>query len=128
MATASTVQLQSLEKPQFYRKGISEASTTKANELLQENHERHHIFFNADGFHNHIAHQQLTIWSLGAKPEDLQRGYDTNRSYQRPARKPESTIVKELHDPATFISYLGPEKYFNDFLDFFSEEIEKKGW
>lgn len=128
MATASIVQLQAVDKPQFYRPPISQSSTDKANELLQDNHERHHIFFNADGFHNHIAHQLLTIWSLGATPEELQRGYDTNKSYQRPARKPESTIVQGLQDPATFISHLGVEQHYNDFLEFFRQEIDKKGW
>ncbi|GIZ49398.1 hypothetical protein CKM354_001242800 [Cercospora kikuchii] len=128
MATANTVQLQSTTQPQFSLEHIQQASTKKASELLQENHEKHHIFFNTDGFHNHIAHQLLTIWSLNASPEDIQRGYDTNRSYQRPAKKPQTTIVKELHDPKKFIGYLGPDKYYNDFLEFFQEEIDKKGW
>ncbi|KAI5358860.1 putative questin oxidase [Septoria linicola] len=128
MATASTVQLGSVDHPQFYREGLSQAATTKVNKLLQDNHEQHHIFFNASGFHNHIAHHLLTTWSLNASPEDLQRSYDTNKSYQRAARKPTTTIVEELHDPKKFISYLGPEKYYNDFLEFFREEINKKGW
>lgn len=128
MATANTVQLQSASQPQFSVEGIQQASTQKASELLQENHDKHHIFFNPDGFHNHIAHQLLTIWSLNATPEDIQRGYDTNRSYQRAAKKPQTTIVKELQDPKKFISYLGPQKYYNDFLEFFEEEIDQKGW
>ncbi|KAM3414892.1 hypothetical protein BST61_g10035 [Cercospora zeina] len=128
MATANTVQLQSASQPQFSLEGIQQASTKKASELLQENHEKHHIFFNTDGFHNHIAHQLLTIWSLKASPEDIQGRYNTNKSYQRPSKKPQTTIVQELRDPKKFISYLGPQKYYNDFLEFFQEEFDKKGW
>lgn len=128
MATANTVQLQSAFQPQFSLEGIQQESTKKASELLQENHDKHHIFFNTDGFHNHIAHQLLTIWSLKASPEDIQRGYNTNKSYQRLSKKPQTTIVKEIHDSQKFIRYLGPQKYYNDFLEFFQEEIDKKGW
>lgn len=128
MATANTVQLNLGQLPEFYRKGISEDSTKKASELLQRNHDDYHIFFNSDGFHNHIAHHLLTIWALRASPKDIQRGFDSNRTYQRPAKTPETSIVEELHDPKKFIGYLGPDKYYNDFLQFFEDEIQKTGW
>jgi hypothetical protein len=51
MATPSTVHLDVLHHPTFYLPGINEASAKKASELLQENHEKHHIFFNKAGFH-----------------------------------------------------------------------------
>ena len=111
MATATAVQLGTGQYPEYYRDGISSKSSQKASELLSENHNRHHIFFNSEGFHNHIGHHLLTIWALNASPKDLQRGYDTNRSYQRPMPKPDSTKQQELQDPKKFISYLGPEKY-----------------
>lgn len=128
-ATARKVRLdldQSLEHA-FHRQGISEASSVKASELLQENLERYHIFFNSAGFHNHIVHHLLTIWALKASPKELQRGYDTNKSYQRPAQKPDEKIVDELYDPTNFIRHCGGSNY-NDFLEFFQREIEKKGW
>jgi len=31
--------------------GMNVAAAKKASELLQENHDNHHIFFNASGFH-----------------------------------------------------------------------------
>lgn len=128
MATANTVQLQLGDWPQYYREGISNDSTKKVSQLLQENHERHHIFFNADGFHNHIAHQMLTMWALNATPDQLQREYESNKSYQRLMMKPNSSVTQDLQDPAKFISYLGPEEYYNDFLIFFQSEMEKSSW
>lgn len=51
MATASTIQLEASQKPAFYVPGISEESAETTSRLLQENHEKHHIFFNRDQFH-----------------------------------------------------------------------------
>ena len=52
MATASRIQL-SLDTPGvFHVSGIIEESAAKASEVLQENHENHHIFFNQSGFHS----------------------------------------------------------------------------
>ena len=51
MATASTVKLDAGVQPEFYVKGITEESAKVASEALQENHEKHHIFFNKGGFH-----------------------------------------------------------------------------
>ena len=52
MATASRIQL-SLDTPGvFHVPGITEESAAKASEVLQENHENHHIFFNQSGFHS----------------------------------------------------------------------------
>ena len=51
MATASTVKLDAGLQPEFYVKGLGEESARVASELLQENHEKHHIFFNQGGFH-----------------------------------------------------------------------------
>lgn len=61
MATASSVQLTRDEWPEYYRSGIDQESSRLASKLLQENHERHHIFFNKDGFHNVSNTQQKVV-------------------------------------------------------------------
>lgn len=33
-----------------------------------------------------------------------------------------------MHKPEEYKSYLGKEKYYHDFMIFFQDEIEKKGW
>src|SRR3954470_23974897 len=69
MATSSKVKLSIAEHPlAFFLPGITVESANKASELLQENHEKHHIFFNKSGFHNHIAHHLLTTYALGVSP------------------------------------------------------------
>jgi hypothetical protein len=52
MASASRVRLSLEACGEFHVPGITKESAAKATELLQENHERHHIFFNAEGFHS----------------------------------------------------------------------------
>ena len=51
MATSSTVKLVTSEPPSFYKSPLSQEFANKTSQLLQENHEKHHIFFNDDGFH-----------------------------------------------------------------------------
>lgn len=51
MATGSKVHLGASQQPQFYVKGLSAESAEKTSQLLQVNHEKHHIFFNQSGFH-----------------------------------------------------------------------------
>lgn len=130
MAAPSKVRLSIQEHPApaFEVDGLSQNSADKTSELLQENHELHHIFFNQSGFHNHIAHHLLTIYTLGAGPDIIQRQYDLNKGYQRPAVSLEASVVEDMRDPKHFKKYLGDEKYYRDFLDFFRKEMEVKGW
>lgn len=105
---------------------LTEASAQKTTQLLQENHEKHHIFFNTKGFHNHIAHHLLTVFALGASPEQIQRHYDSNASYQRPPVAIHRDLIDhKLGDPQEFRKYLGDEKYYRDYLIFFRKEMER---
>ena len=130
MATASKVQLSltATDLPEYCRRGISQEQANKASELLQENHEKHHIFFRDAGLHNHIVHHILAIWALNASPDALQQGYDTNKLYQRSQPPVERSTLEDLHDPSKFVSYLGNQKHYHTFLEFFQSEIEKDGW
>ena len=128
MATSSNIKLSVNAAPQYYRHGITSDSTKLASTLLQENHTNHHIFFNADGFHNHIAHHLLSLWALKGSPADIQRAYDVNQSYQRKLDPPQKDIVEQLRDPEKFTSHLGPESHYRDFLQFFENEIRETSW
>lgn len=55
MATSSKVHLKASQEPQFHVKGLTVESAEKANQLLQLNHDKHHIFFNRSGFHVSFA-------------------------------------------------------------------------
>ncbi|KAF2124120.1 hypothetical protein P153DRAFT_302625 [Dothidotthia symphoricarpi CBS 119687] len=128
MATFSKIHLSPSQQLVFYVPGINLETADAANKLLQENHDKHHIFFNYAGFHNHIAHHLLTLFALNATPAELRQGWDDNVSYQRPPVPLKQSIVTDMHDPEKYKTYLGREKYYHDFLVFFKEEIAQKGW
>ncbi|KUJ17385.1 uncharacterized protein LY89DRAFT_733239 [Mollisia scopiformis] len=103
-------------------------TAAKTSELLQENHEQNHIFFNQEGFHNHIVHHLLTLYGLGASKSQIERAFKDNTNYQRPATAVKERVVEDMSNPDHFKKYLGKEKYYHDFLIFFQTEMEKKGW
>ena len=77
---------------------------------------------------DHIAHHLLTIYALGASPEIIQDQYDRNASYQRAPLPVDDKVVEDLHDSSKFSKYLQNERYYHDYLVFFQEEIDAKGY
>ncbi|KIV86432.1 hypothetical protein PV11_02044 [Exophiala sideris] len=128
MATAAHIELNPAQAGVYHLPNISSESSKIGSQLLQENHDRYHMFFNRSGFHNHIAHHLLTIYALGATPEEIQHGFDINKEYQRPQYPVEKQNVQEMSDPTKFKNFLGKEQYFHDYEIFFRKEIEEKGW
>jgi hypothetical protein len=51
MATPYKIELDVKHKAAWQVPGLTEESAKKTSELLQRNHEDHHIFFNKEGFH-----------------------------------------------------------------------------
>lgn len=49
MATSSKIRLEASQQLEFYFKGFSSDTADTASELLQENHEKYHVFFNRSG-------------------------------------------------------------------------------
>ncbi|KAF1824015.1 uncharacterized protein K489DRAFT_316886 [Dissoconium aciculare CBS 342.82] len=128
MATATKIELTTSQRPEQYREPLSREATQLTSQFLQQNHDDYHIFFNNDGFHNHIAHHLLTVWALRGSAEDLRQAYGDNKTYQRPQMKPDESIIDRLQDEAFFATYLEPEEHYSTFLLFFQREIEKTSW
>ncbi|OJJ48527.1 hypothetical protein ASPZODRAFT_62885 [Penicilliopsis zonata CBS 506.65] len=126
MATSSRVFLSPVDTGVFSTAPRADAAKT-ATEVLQKNLEKHHIYFNNRGFHNHIVHHILTIYALGASPAAIQEAYQRNASYQRPVLPVTESVAHALHDRATFIGCLGREEHYPNFLAFFQVEIANKG-
>ena len=69
----------------------------------------------------------MTIYALGASPQEIQKAYDTNKDDQRPRGNERERVITDLHDRQQFLKYLGKEQYYVDFLQFFQSQIEEKG-
>ncbi|KAL7949130.1 hypothetical protein V8C42DRAFT_313399 [Trichoderma barbatum] len=107
----------------------TDETAAKVSELLQKDLESHHVFFNAEGFHNHTVHLLLSLYATGASTSVLEQAYDENHSYQIKAMKTRPDVVKELKSGwSEGCPYLGKGKHYPDFLKFFQDEIEEKGW
>ncbi|KAL8827789.1 MAG: hypothetical protein Q9191_002978 [Dirinaria sp. TL-2023a] len=128
MATASNIALSLDVCGEFHVPGISPESAAKASEVLQENHELHHIFRNAAGFHNHLVHHILTLYALGATPEQIERHYNNNKTAQRPQQPLHNRVAEELRDSERYQEYLGKEIHYYDYLVYFQREIGRKGY
>lgn len=70
----------------------------------------------------------MSLFGTGATPSQLQRGYDHNTGYQRPAQPARAHVVQELQTWARAPAYLGRGQHYADFLALFQREIEARGW
>ncbi|KAI1133837.1 hypothetical protein F5Y05DRAFT_400713 [Hypoxylon sp. FL0543] len=127
MATGHTIQI-APDNTGLWKITQDESVAKKASELLQQDLEKHHVYFNDRGFHNHLTHHILSLYGTGASAEHLQKAYDVNVSYQRPVVELHEKVVQELGDWEAAKKRLGKEQYYTDFLAFFQNEVDKLGW
>ncbi|PGH27114.1 hypothetical protein AJ80_01070 [Polytolypa hystricis UAMH7299] len=126
MATATQVHLTSADKGVYHLNPRDDAAK-EASRVLQEDLETHHIYFNDSGFHNHIVHHILSIYALGASPEEIKAAFKHNIDYQRPSRPVDEATVQKLSDKEHFKRLSGLRSQYPNFLVFFQREIEAKG-
>ncbi|EAW14773.1 questin oxidase family protein [Aspergillus clavatus NRRL 1] len=126
MATARNVQLSTSDTGVF-SVGVREDSARAASEVLQDDLEKHHVFFNDIGFHNHIVHHVLTIYALGGSPDEIKAAYERDKRYQRSVLPTDDGVVQAFQDKAQFRQHLGKEKHYPNYLAFFQQEIDKRG-
>lgn len=89
--------------------------------LIQKDANAHHVFFNDQQFHNHLVHQLLADYSLGADELRLRKAYDDNAIYQK-AKKP---LKKDFVWDS--LNCLGNEDYYSNYVDFFQQELQNYG-
>ena len=103
-------------------------SLETANKLLQRNHDQYHMYFRDVAGHNHISHSILSVLAMGGGPKQLQRAYDDGKGLQRDLPKLDHEAVKEMSNPGKFRSRMLQLPQYTNFLCFFEQEIEAKGW
>ncbi|KAF2175260.1 hypothetical protein K469DRAFT_724201 [Zopfia rhizophila CBS 207.26] len=75
MATSSKVHLSPSQQPVFYVPGIRSETADMTSELLQENHEKHHIFFNYAGFYNNNVSYQRPPYKMYLGSEEYYHNF-----------------------------------------------------
>ncbi|KAJ5574417.1 hypothetical protein N7450_008316 [Penicillium hetheringtonii] len=111
----------------FQSRPLATLAASKVSDLLQSNHDNHHIYIHNFGLHNHILHHLLALYPLGANPQQLDDAYNFAIASQRPTRPPNTRFVSDLANPIKFRECLGDEKHYEDFFMFFQKEIATKG-
>ncbi|RFU72381.1 hypothetical protein TARUN_9877 [Trichoderma arundinaceum] len=109
----------------------TDEAAAKVSELLQKDLEARGIQSQdlANWHLTRIVHSLLSLYATGAPPSVLDQAYAENHSYQITAMTPHSDVLKELKSGwSEGCPYLGKGKYYPDFLKFFQDEIEEKGW
>jgi hypothetical protein len=98
------------------------------NQLLQRNHDELHIFFRDMNGHNHLVHNLLSRLALGANPEQLQIAFDDDLPTQRPMPPRDDEVILNLSNEDYFYAQIGKINNYTNFLIFFEQQIEQKGW
>ncbi|KAK6356794.1 hypothetical protein TWF718_001135 [Orbilia javanica] len=107
----------------------TEETTKKANDLLQQNHDNFHIFWDfEDRLHNHVAHHLLAIYALGATADELQFAYDTNVKLQLPIGDKKPPVLKDISNSDDRGKYLADAENYATFLQYFQDSIGEIGW
>jgi len=107
--------------------GLTAAAAAAVSAALSENHARNHIFFNDDGFHNHVVHYLLALYALGAPAGVIEAGYARESAYQRALAALAAPPEHDLDEPAQWDGALGRAECYVPFLRFFAREIEQRG-
>ncbi|CAF1286897.1 unnamed protein product [Adineta ricciae] len=98
--------------------GIQSEAVRTCSDLLEKNHEAHHLFFYIPGgYHNHTAHHLLAALGFGASSQTLKHIFEQHTKIQQPLA---ALNQKENFDPE---KCLGDDKYYHDYLEFFKNEL-----
>ena len=116
-----------------HAENLTEASARETEQLLEENNSRYHIFATTEDdkgvyIHNHIVHQTLTLWSLGAKPEIIRMHQERNAQYQRQSFVVQSWLIEDMQVPQVFMRCLGRDENYRNFERFFLKMIDEHGY
>lgn len=76
---------------------------------------------------DHIVHSILSVFSLGASPDEIRQAYNRNKSYQRPTFPIDRSVVESMRDPVKFQEAFYKEQNYPNYLAFFQGEIDAKG-
>ncbi|KAL7270784.1 hypothetical protein RUND412_006495 [Rhizina undulata] len=108
--------------------GKTAESAKAVSEVLQENHETHHMFFNELGYHNHIVHYMLPLWDVGAPAHLIRHHFSREKRYQLPKIDVAPKALANLSDESKWREYLGKNSHYSDFLFHFQREISTIGY
>jgi oxidoreductase AflY len=76
---------------------------------------------------DHIVHHLLSLYAIGASPDQIQNAFKLNTRYQRPAKSPSNPVWMSLSDHKVFRQHLGKPEFYQEYLKFFQNAIQEHG-
>ncbi|KAF8126363.1 hypothetical protein EV363DRAFT_1348442 [Boletus edulis] len=107
--------------PQRYP-GANLESLAALQDVLKDNHQRHHIFINETRFHNHMTHRAVAIYALGGSAAIIRDSYERDSRIHRAVIQSPKPITEE-----NFVDHLGDENFYQAYVSFFSKQVSEKG-
>ncbi|KAJ2563786.1 hypothetical protein GGH12_002385 [Coemansia sp. RSA 1822] len=107
----------------LYLPGIDETTRKEAVRLCARDYLEHHVFFNDRGFHNHLNHHLLSVFSLGAPAKRLQEVFDLNKEILLPSHSPMDVDITAEN----FTEYFSNERCYPNYVSFFQRELDAAG-
>ncbi|KAJ2660603.1 hypothetical protein IW148_003734 [Coemansia sp. RSA 1199] len=107
----------------LYLPGIDETTRKEAVRLCARDYLEHHVFFNDRGFHNHLNHHLLSVFSLGAPAKRLQEVFDLNKEILLPSHSPMDVDITTEN----FTEYFSNERCYPNYVSFFQRELDAAG-
>ncbi|KAJ2800146.1 hypothetical protein H4R20_004169 [Coemansia guatemalensis] len=104
--------------------GVDATTRKEATRLCARDHLEHHVFFDPRGFHNHLNHHLLAVFSLGGSAERLQTIFDLNKTIERPLASFSNDVVITADN---YRDHLGDELCYSAYINFFQEQLEDAG-
>ncbi|KAJ2077464.1 hypothetical protein H4R24_005121 [Coemansia sp. RSA 988] len=104
--------------------GVDDATRKEATRLCARDHLEHHVFFDKRGFHNHLNHHLLAVFTLGGSAERLQTIFDLNKTIERPLALFSNDVVITSDN---YKDHLADEMCYSAYVRFFHEQLEDAG-
>ncbi|KAJ2681752.1 hypothetical protein H4R19_007271, partial [Coemansia spiralis] len=101
--------------------GIDATTLHAATRLCARDYLEHHAYFNDRGFHNHLNHHLLAVFTMGASAERLQTVFDQNKQMVR-SRDAYSDSVDINAD--NYMEHFGNPRCYASYIHFFRGELD----
>ncbi|KAF6831784.1 HypA protein [Colletotrichum plurivorum] len=111
--------------------GTADPAWDTVKELLQLNHDKFDIYFRSVDnvlLHNHLAHQVLTLYSLGAPAETIRSHFKTHAIYQKGKGLEDVLLVHKMSNLEDFKRFLGHPDQYHNYLELFRLRFKWLGY
>lgn len=76
---------------------------------------------------DHLMAHILTLYALGATPEQIRAAFERNKVKQHMGFEVDENAVQAISDKTKWKDFVGRQEHYPNFLAYFQREVESKG-